>query len=231
MTDEKLIKLLFSNQDLKYKDFSTKINNTNKRIIGVRSPILKKIAKDILKSDYNLFLNDVKDEYYEEILIEGLVISGIKDFDLMLKKLDKFIKKIDNWAICDMVIANCKSINKNKEKTFNYVKKALTSTNPWKVRCAFDILLSYFIEEKYLNEIFKLIDNDKNDFYYVMMVKAWLISICYVKYPKETLNYLKHTKIDDVTFNKAISKICDSFRVTKEDKIILKKMKKKSKCA
>lgn len=94
MTDEKLIKLLFSNQDLKYKDFSTKINNTNKRIIGVRSPILKKIAKDILKSDYNLFLNDVKDEYYEEILIEGLVISGIKDFDLMLKKLDKFIKKL-----------------------------------------------------------------------------------------------------------------------------------------
>ena len=231
MTDEKLIKLLFSNQDLKYKDFSTKINNTNKRIIGVRSPILKKIAKDILKSDYNLFLNDVKDEYYEEILIEGLVISGIKDFDLMLEKLDKFIKKIDNWAICDMVIANCKSINKNNEKTFNYVKKSLTSTNPWKVRCAFDILLSYFIEEKYLNEIFKLIDNDKNDFYYVMMVKAWLISICYVKYPKETLNYLKHTKIDDVTFNKAISKICDSFRVTKEDKIILKKMKKKSKCA
>ena len=76
-----------------------------------------------------------------------------------------------------------------------------------------------------------MIDNDNNSFYYVMMAKAWLISECYIKYPKETFEYLKRTNIDDITFNKAISKICDSYRVTKEDKIVLKKMKKKSNIA
>ena len=226
MTNEELLKILFSNQDLKYKEFNDKIVNTNKKTIGVRSPILKKIAYSILKGDYDSFLKNVKDEYYEQIMVEGLVISGIKDFDKMIEKLDKFMLKIDNWGVCDMVISNCKVINKNKEKAFSYVNKIITSKNPWKVRCAFDILISYFIEDKYLNDIFNLIENDKNDFYYVMMVKAWLISICYVKYPKETLKYLKNTKIDNITYNKAISKICDSLRVKKEDKIMLKKMKK-----
>lgn len=226
MINEELLKILFSNQDLKYKEFNDKIVNTNKKTIGVRSPILKKIAYSILKGDYDSFLKNVKDEYYEQIMVEGLVISGIKDFDKMIEKLDKFMLKIDNWSLCDMVISNCKVINKNKEKAFSYVNEIITSKNPWKVRCAFDILISYFIEDKYLNDIFNLIENDKNDFYYVMMVKAWLISICYVKYPKETLKYLKNTKIDNITYNKAISKICDSLRVKKEDKIMLKKMKK-----
>lgn len=231
MTNEELLKLLFENKDNEYKIFNDRIVNTNMNTIGVRMPILKKIAKEILKGNYELFLNNVKDDYYEQIMVEGLVITGIKDYDVLIKKLDSFISKIDNWATCDMLISNAKIINKNLDNTFSYIKENIKSNNPWKVRVCFVILLNYFVKENYLEDIFKMIDEDENDFYYVMMAKAWLISKCYIKYPKKTYEYLLKTRIDDITYNKAISKICDSYRVKMEDKKILKNMKKKSKNA
>lgn len=231
MDGGKLLSLLFSKQDLKYKKFNEKIVNTKKEIIGVRTNELKSIARNILNDDYERFLREVKDDYHELILIEGFVISEVKDFDVMLNKLDKFMLKIDNWAVCDLVIGNAKTIKENLNETFSYVTKTLKSNNPWKVRCAFDILISYFVDDKYLDKIFNLVDSDRNDFYYVMMVKAWLISKCYVNYPKKTLRYLKQTKLDNVTYNMAINKIRDSLKVSNEEKKMLLKMKKTSKKA
>lgn len=226
MKNNELIKVLVDNKDLKYKNFNDKIVNTNLLTIGVRTPILKRIAKDISKDNYAEFLKNNKCNYFEEVMIEGFVISYIKEPLETLKRLDKFLDKIDNWAVCDMVISSCKKLQMVKDDYFLVIKKNLLSNNVWRVRFSFVSLLNYFIEEKYLKDIFDFLDNDKNDFYYVMMSKAWLISVCYVKYPRKTLTYLKRAKIDDITYNKAISKICDSKRVNKEDKIILKAMKK-----
>lgn len=226
-----LIKLLFENKDEKYKKFNDKIVNTKLTTIGVRIPVLKKIAKEISISNPNLFLNNVKSKYYEITLIEGFVISHVKEPLEMLDRLNKYLDKIDNWGVCDAVCASCKNINKIKDETILFIKKNISSSNVWRVRFSFVLLLDYFVEEKYLNMIFDFVDNDKNDFYYVMMAKAWLISECYIKYKKETLNYLKRTTIDSVTYNKAISKICDSYRVSKNDKILLRQMKKTTKNA
>ena len=226
MKYNELLNKLYENKDEKYKIFNDKIINTKLKTIGVKTPILKLIAKDIIKKDYNYFLDNVKNNYYEEVFLEGLVITSIKNYDEMIQRLNKYVSKIDNWAICDMVIANAKIINKNKDKTLDYIKNNIKSNNEWKKRVCFVMLLDYFIEEKYLSLIFDYIENDSSNFYYVYMAKAWLISICYIKYPHTTLDYLKRTKIDDKVYNKAISKICDSKRVLKEDKIILKNMKK-----
>lgn len=231
MKRKELLKILFENKDEEYKAFNDKIINTNKKTIGVRIPILREVTKKIMKEDYVLFLNDVKDEYHEEIIVEGLVISKLKDVNMILNKINNYIIKIDNWCTCDTFASSLKIINKNKSRFYSYVYKNICSNNPWMVRLCFVILISYYVEEEYLSDIFKMIDNDNNNFYYVMMAKAWLISECYIKYPKQTFKYLKHTNIDDITFNKAISKICDSYRVKKEDKIVLKKMKKKSNIA
>lgn len=231
MKRKELLKILLENKDEEYKVFNDKIINTNKKTIGVRIPILREISKKIMKEDYVLFLNDVKDEYHEEIIVEGLVISKLKDVNNVINMIDNYIIKIDNWCTCDTFASSLKIINKNKSRFYSYVYKNIYSNNPWMVRLCFVILHSYYVEEEYINDIFKMIDNDNNSFYYVMMAKAWLISECYIKYPKQTFEYLKRTNIDDITFNKAISKICDSYRVTKEDKIVLKKMKKKSNIA
>lgn len=231
MKRKELLKILLENKDEDYKSFNDKIINTNKKTIGVRIPILRQIAKKIMKEDYVLFLNDVKDEYHEEIIVEGLVISKLKDVNNVINMIDNYIIKIDNWCTCDTFASSLKIINKNKSCFYSYIYKNINSNNPWMVRLCFVILHSYYVKEEYINDIFKMIDNDNNSFYYVMMAKAWLISECYIKYPKQTFEYLKRTNIDDITFNKAISKICDSYRLTKEDKIVLKKMKKKSNIA
>lgn len=228
MSNEELLKLLYESKDEEYKKFNDKTLNANIETIGVRTPVIKKIATEISRGDYEQFLSNVKYDYYEQVLVAGLVISNLKDIDIVLSKLDVFIDKIDNWAVCDMVIANCKIIRKHLDKVFKFVCKNISSTNPWRVRVCFVILLDYFVTKDYINDIFTFVENDKNDFYYVMMAKAWLISECYVKFPLQTFKYLKKSKLDKVTYNKAISKICDSYRVSKEDKIILKSMKKKS---
>lgn len=222
-----IIKCLKNNKDLKYKEFNDKIVNTKLKTIGVRTPILKDISKKILKQVNSDYLDKVGNIYYEEILIEGFIISYIKDINVFLNKIDIFLDKIDNWAICDLVNASCKIFDKYKEEGLEFIRKNIKSNNMWRVRFAFVTLLNYYIYEKYLDLIFNYVNKDKNDDYYVMMSKAWLISICYIKYPNKTLEYMKNTKIDNKLYNTIIQKICDSKRVLKKDKLLLKLMKKK----
>lgn len=220
-----VVKYLYDNKDKKYKLFNDKIINTNLKTIGVRVPIIKSLAKR-LSNNYEWFLTNAKNNTYEEMLLEGLVISNIKDIDLLHHKINIFINKIDNWAICDMVCCNIKILKKNHDTAISIVKENIGSDNPWKVRFAFIVLLDYLIDINNLDLIFNYCDNINNDFYYVLMAKAWLISECFIKYRDKTLYYLKHNKLDKFTYNKSISKICDSYRVTKEDKFLLKSMKK-----
>lgn len=219
---------LIKNQDLKYKAFNDRIINTNYETIGVRMDVLKRIAKEAKKENKEYLINDLSNDYYEYVLLKGLVIANSKDIKACLEKLDTYLDLIDSWAICDTVVAACKVLKKDLLSTLLFIDKNIHSKSPFRVRFSFVVLLNYFIKKEYLDLIYNYCDNDKNNDYYVMMAKAWLISICYVKYPKETLSYLKISKIDNTTYNKAISKICDSYKVNKEDKINLKKMKKMS---
>lgn len=219
---------LYSLQDLKYKEFNSKIVVSNK-VIGVRTPELKRIAKVIARGDYQTFFKENKHEYLEETLVHGLVLGYLKlDFDDLKSYIDDFLPHIDNWAICDMTVANLKVFKKNKTKDicFNEIKSYINNNNPWINRFGYILLLDYFIEEKHIDQIFDLCENYK-DHYYVKMGIAWLISVCYVKFKGKTLTYLKNNKLDDWTYNKAIQKIIESNRVTLEDKKMLKGMKRK----
>ena len=133
-----------------------------------------------------------------------------------------FIPLIDNWAICDIVCANAKIFKKNLEEGLIYINKCINNHNPWSKRVGLVLLLDYYINDKYIDVVLKLANNIKSDEYYVKMANAWLISICYIKYPNKTETFLNNTKIDNWTYNKAISKICDSTRVEKEAKNKLK---------
>lgn len=229
--NEKVDNFLLSNKDLAYKAFNDKIINTNLETIGVRMPILKKYAKDLFRFGVDEVLKEVKDDYYEKILLKGLIISKIKDVNVLITYLDSFLKLIDNWAICDCFCASLTCVSENESIFLNIIEKKLKSNNKWEVRFCFVLLLDYFVKERYLKLIFRYLDNDNNVDYYVMMAKAWLISECFIKYQSQTYEYLNNCKIDATTFNKAISKICDSHRVSKDDKIRLKQMKKMAKLA
>ena len=113
-----------------------------------------------------------------------------------LKRIDFFINIIDNWAVCDIVDSSFKFINKNKEDFYKYLNSKLSATNPWEQRFIFVMLLAYYVEDKYLKDIFKICEGIKSEEYYVNMAKAWLLSVCYVKYREETYKFLEKTKLD-----------------------------------
>lgn len=219
---------LFLNQlesysDSKYKNFhSTLIKDSNK-LIGVRTPVLKSIAKDISKTNYKKWLKYNKHTTYEETIIHGLILTYLNiDFKNFLEALDNFIPLIDNWAICDIVCANAKIFKKNLEEGLIYITNYLNNSNPWIKRVGLVLLLDYYINDKYIDKVLSIANNIKSNEYYVKMANAWLISICYIKYPIKTEAFLNNTKIDNWTYNKVISKICDSKRITINTKNKLK---------
>lgn len=228
MKYEDFLNELYSLQDLKYKEFHSKLITSDK-LIGVRTPELKRIAKVIARSNYKQFFKENRHELYEEILVHGLVLGYLKlDFHELKPLIDAFITYINNWAICDTTVANLKVYKKNKTKdiVFNEIKKYISDDNPWINRFGYVLLLEYFIDEKYIDNIFELCENYKDE-YYVKMAIAWLISMCYIKYKGRTLTFLKKHKLDVWTHNKAIQKIIESNRVVEDDKKMLRGLKRK----
>ena len=220
------IKYLYSNQDLKYLEFHSKLVK-DKKIIGIRMPIIKQIAKEIAKSNYEDFIKYNKHELYEEDMIYGLVLGYIKEpFKDILNRLKAFIPYNDNWAINDTVCANLKCFKTNQEEGFVFINELLNTNKPWPIRFALVLLLDHYINDLYIDKIYSIVDSIKSKEFYVEMANAWLISMCYIKYPNKTYNYLLNNHLDDFTFNKSIDKICDSYRVEKNKKIELKKLKR-----
>jgi len=228
MKYEDFLTELYSLQDLKYKQFHSKLIMSDK-LIGVRTPELKRIAKVIARSNYKEFFKKNKHELYEENMVHGLVLGYLKlDFNELKPLVDEFIPYIDNWAVCDVTVSNLNVYKKNKTKdiVFEEIKKYISNDNPWINRFGYVLILEYFIEEKYIEEIFKLCENYK-DHYYVKTAIAWLISMCYIKQKGRTLTFLKKNKLDSWTHNKAIQKIIESYRVEDSDKKMLRSLKRK----
>lgn len=224
---EDFIVYLHKNKDLKFKDFSEKIILDN-TLIGVRTPILKKISKEIYKGNYVKFLEITTCRTYEEKLIYGLIIGNLKEFnEQTIKYIDIYSKMINNWALCDLFCSNLKCVKNNSDKVLKYILKKIKSKNLWIRRLCFVLLLDYYIEEKNLKIIFELCDTYNTNDYYVEMSVAWLISICYIKYKKETQIYLNNNKLNDFTHNKAIQKIIESKKILKDEKEYLTKMKRR----
>jgi len=221
-------KYLLTLTDDKFKDFSTKII-VDDSLIGIRTPILKNIAKIIFKGNYKEFISVCKPSNYEEKLIYGLVIGNIKEFNKeTIKYVNKYSKTIDNWALCDLFCANLKFVKNNQKEVFDYILNTIDNDNLWKRRLCFVLLLDYYIEPDYIDVIFELCDTYNTNDYYVEMSVAWLISICYIKEKDKTIKYLDSNKLNNFTYNKAIQKIIESKRVAKEEKEELRKKKRRN---
>ena len=218
---------LFELSDDKFKTFHSRLCPNTDNIIGVRLPLLRQLAKEIAKGDLRNFLSNSKEEYYEEILINGLVIAYAKcDVEERLNYIESFVPKIDNWAICDSFCNTLKFVNKNKEIMWEFIQPYLRSYNEFEIRFAVVIILNYYITEDYIDLVLKTLDNIKHDGYYVKMAVAWAISMCFIKFEEKTMAYLKDNSLDDFTYNKSLQKICESLRIDKNTKELIKSMKR-----
>ena len=217
---KEFINYLLSLKDDKYKEFNKSIVlNSKYEMIGIRVPNVKDIAKKI--KDIDEFLKYSGNTYHEEILLQGLVISRIKDEELFYKYYKEYIKKIDNWALCDTFCSSIKIVRKYEDKYFNESIKLSLSDKEFISRVGLVTILDHFINKENLNTIFNTLNSINSDKFYINMAEAWLVCEIYTKYPNETLEFIKNNNL-----HKSISKIRDSFRVSKEEKEELIKYRK-----
>ena len=212
---------LFDLQDKKYQQFHSVLCPGTNNIIGVRIPILRNYAKKINGS---IDIWSIKNEYYEEIMLKGMLIGLEKD--LNYNDIEKFIPLIDNWAVCDVFCAGLKKVKKDKQKMWDFLLKYIYSSKEFEVRFAVVTILDFFIEEEYIDEILKILQKVKQDGYYAKMAIAWCYSICFIKFYEKTKSCFEQMKEKDkFIYNKSIQKAIESYRLTKEQKEVLRKMK------
>lgn len=221
---------LFKLQDKKYQEFQKKLCPGINNIIGIRIPELRNYAKKI---NGQIEVNEIPTKYYEEIMLKGMLIGLRKE--LNLEQIENFIPLINNWAVCDTFCAGLKQIKKNKEVMWNFLQKYINSNKEFEVRFAVVILLDFYIDEEYIDNVLNLLEEINHEGYYAKMAVAWAYSFCFIKFFEKTkikfeaikneiLNKNK-CKIDQFTYNKAIQKAIESYRLTKEQKDVLRNLK------
>jgi len=219
---------IFEMADEEYRKFHSTLVPGTDNILGVRLPRLRELAKQIAKEDWRSYIGTAQDDYYEEIMLQGLIISyTTMDIEETLPYVADFVPKITNWAVCDSFCNSLKITKKNMVRVWEFVLPYLESREEFELRFGIVMLLSFYIENEYIDQVLVLVDGVKHEGYYVKMAVAWTISICFVKYPNETMAYLKKNTLDDFTYNKTLQKITESFRVDKETKSMIRLMKRK----
>lgn len=240
----------FCTELLKFSDeefarFCQKGILTERPVLGVRTPKMRAMAKEILSGNWREFL-EFSPVSLEETEVRGFVIAGLP-YEGMMVRMDDFIALMDNWAVCDAFCSSIKSVKKHREEFLEKIGDLLSSFDEYQTRVALVCLLSYYVDGDYLpvvfdrlREISGLLSDGPGlvgtkldggillawDAYYVKMAVAWLISVCFAKFPEETLVVFERLGLPKWTHNKAISKTCESLRVDRGLKETLKKMRK-----
>ena len=213
--------------DDEYREFSMRGIPSDRPFLGVRIPEIRKLVKQIPKSDFDEFLKE-NPVALEEVLARGFLIARLP-YEKMLQAFDSQVLLFDNWCVVDTFCSALRKTVKNHESDFldKKVEPLLKSNNEFSIRAGVVCLLVFYVKADYLQLIFDRIESLKNhQEYYVKMALAWLLAECFIKFPAETFAFLETTKLDKWTFNKALSKICDSYRVDPETKTEIKKLRK-----
>lgn len=229
MTNQEIRKKLLESAEDNYRNFSASLIPGCDKMIGVRIPKLRLIAKEIAKGNYKEYLKNAVDDSFEEVMIQGLVIGYIKaDIDEVLEYVKEFVPKISNWSINDCFCSTLKIVKKNRDTVWNFMQQYLNSDKEFELRFLAIMLMDYYIEDEYVDKVIEILDSIHNDGYYLKMGVAWALASIYSNYPELVYKYLKEkSNLDNFTYNKAIQKTIESYRVSDNDKKMLKNMKRK----
>lgn len=235
MTHGELVKRLFAEQDLKYLEFHRSLlpGMDSKAIIGVRVPTLRKLAKEFLKAapprKLEAFLQQLPHRYYEENQIHLFLIEKFRDFETCLQQLEVFLPYIDNWAVCDgkSPKALLKESARFEEKIFEW----LNSEKAYTVRFAVNMLMAFFLDKSFKKDHLRRVAAVKEerfegaDRYYVQMVVAWYFATALAKQWEAAEPYIQKKKLSPWIHAKTIQKACESYRITAEQKSLLRSLK------
>ena len=220
--EKQVLTWLLNEREEDYQKFSSSLLPNVNNVLGIRIPKLRQYAKTLVKQDYESFL-DHAGKYMEESMLQGMLIGLIKENpEQKLERIKNFIPKIDNWAVCDTFCCGLKFAKNNQQLVWDFIVPFVSSNEEYEVRFALVMMLNYFVDEEYIEKVLKLIQTVKHEGYYAKMGAAWALSICYIKFPDKTYPYIKNLKNQEVKI-KSVRKICESLRISKEEKARIKK--------
>ncbi|MBQ5994928.1 MAG: DNA alkylation repair protein [Clostridia bacterium] len=230
MINQEIKALLFSLQDIKYRDFQSKLIPTVGKdyFIGVRTPELRRLSKLLSKrEDINSFLENPEHEYFDELQLHAFIVSDIKDYRACIDEVNRFLPYVNNWATCDQM--SPKVFKKHKEELLEEIYRWLESDKTYTVRFAVKMLMEHFLDsdfdEKYLLTVSKI----RSEEYYVKMMVAWYFATALAKQYESAYKIIEDRRLDVWTHNRAIQKAAESYRISDKQKAELKKLKIKSK--
>ena len=213
-------------KDDEYREFQAKLvpNIPSETILGVRTPEMRKIAKDVFESkDREEFLTSLPHKYYEENLIHFFVLAMIKDFDQCVQAVEAFLPYVDCWPVSDQ--SSPKSFKKNHQMLLPYIKKWIASDHVYTARFGIRMLMNEFLDSDFKEEYLSLVASKEGDDYYLKMMVAWYFASALAKRYDESIPYFKNRKLDEWVHKKAIQKAIESYRVTDEHKEYLRSLK------
>lgn len=219
---------LFALQDLKYKDFQCKLIPTvaPDRVIGVRTPELRKLAKELFKEPETAeFLNTLPHQYYDENNLHGFVIEQIKDYNTAVAAIDAFLPYVDNWATCDLI--SPKVFKKHRPELLNEIQRWMASDRTYTIRFGIEMLMTHFLDENFAPEYLALVAGIHTEEYYVNMMIAWYFATALAKQWDAVIPYIRQNRLDKWVHNKAIQKAVESYRITDAQKAELRTLRVK----
>ena len=220
------LKQLFDMSDEKYRDFTAALtpNLPTESFIGVRTPALRKLAKQLSGSDDATdFMRALPHKYFEENNLHAFLICEIRDFDLCTAELERFLPYVDNWATCDQM--SPKVLKKNTGAVLELSKKWIKSKHTYTVRYGIGMLMRYFLDDEFSDEYPSIVASVRSEEYYIRMMQAWYFATALAKQYDAILPYFTEPRLDRWTHNKAVQKTVESYRITDEQKAHLKTLK------
>ena len=230
MIVEEITNELFKMQDEKYRDFNSKLIPTvdKESMIGVRTPELRKYAKQLVKrEDVREFLHSVPHKYFDENQLHAFILAEIKDFGVCLEEVKNFLPYIDNWATCDQL--SPKVFKKYRKELLLHIKEWINSDKTYTVRFGIGMLMEHFLDEEFDFTYPEMVAEIRSEEYYINMMTAWYFATALAKQYEKVLPFIENKKLDTWTHNKAIQKAVESYRITDEQKTYLKGIKVKGK--
>ena len=219
-------KQLFKMQDLEYKKFHSKLMPTvdEQKVIGIRIPVLRKIAKEFAKTEEaGKFIAELPHTYYEENNLHAFVLEKIKDFEAAVKLTEEFLPYIDNWATCDMFMPLV--FKNNRDKILPYALNWIKSNNIYTIRYGIGILMKLFLDENFKEDYMNVVAGVVSEEYYVNMMIAWYFATALAKQYKSAVKYIEQKRLPVWVHNKTIQKAVESYRIPDETKEYLKTLK------
>lgn len=208
--------------------YVSKVTPGSSPSLGVRIPELRKIAKEIAKGDYQEFLKNGPEEYWEYETLKAFVIGYAKtDIESAIKMCQDFIPKLHDWSVSDSLCQNFTIARAHRERVYEWLMEMAKVDDEYHQRVVAVILMSHLLVPEYIHGILECMNRLKNPGYYTKMGVAWCVATAYAKFPEETHTFMLNNELEDWTYNKSIQKMIESYRVTDEAKKVLRTMKRK----